>query len=161
MTYQKFISVLEKLGRPAEALDGPKTVADLCKTTFSPSEFLVPSLEELKVVTSNLGPHLYLGGETESLNRLEKYMKKQVTIEIEANYGLDRKSQFFHQDWICKFSKPDTSPNSLEPSTTVLSPYLKFGCLSPRLMYHRILQVRWSTVYDVLFQSRSLHLLTS
>lgn len=32
--------------------------------------------------------------------------------------------------WICKFEKPETSPNSLDPSTTVLSPYLKFGCLS-------------------------------
>jgi len=42
------------------------------------------------------------------------------------------------QDYICKFSKPDTSPNSLEPSTTVLSPYLKFGCLSPRLFYAKL-----------------------
>lgn len=27
---------------------------------------------------------------------------------------------------------------SLEPSTTVLSPYLKFGCLSSRLFWHRL-----------------------
>ncbi|XP_018321941.1 (6-4)DNA photolyase isoform X2 [Agrilus planipennis] len=40
--------------------------------------------------------------------------------------------------WICKFEKPNTSPNSLEPSTTVLSPYLKFGCLSSRLFYNRL-----------------------
>lgn len=45
---------------------------------------------------------------------------------------------------MCKFSKPDTSPNSIEPSTTVLSPYLKFGCLSSRLMYHRLHNVKWN-----------------
>ena len=33
---------------------------------------------------------------------------------------------------IAGFEKPKTSPNSLEPATTVLSPYMKFGCVSPR-----------------------------
>ncbi len=37
--------------------------------------------------------------------------------------------------WIAAFEKPETSPNALEPSTTVLSPYLKFGCLSPRTFW--------------------------
>ena len=40
--------------------------------------------------------------------------------------------------WVRSFEKPNTSPNSLEPSTTVLSPYLKFGCLSVRTMYWRL-----------------------
>lgn len=39
---------------------------------------------------------------------------------------------------MCKFEKPNTSPNSLKPSTTVLSPYLKFGCVSPRLMFLKL-----------------------
>jgi cryptochrome len=39
---------------------------------------------------------------------------------------------------VCKFEKPKTAPNSLSPSTTVLSPYLKFGCISPRLFYHAL-----------------------
>uniref|UniRef100_A0A6S9LDJ6 Cryptochrome/DNA photolyase FAD-binding domain-containing protein n=1 Tax=Heterosigma akashiwo TaxID=2829 RepID=A0A6S9LDJ6_HETAK len=43
--------------------------------------------------------------------------------------------------WVAGFEKPKTSPNSLEPSTTVLSPYLKFGCLSPRLFYHRVQEI--------------------
>ena len=34
--------------------------------------------------------------------------------------------------YISSFEKPKTKPNSLEPSTTVLSPYMKFGCVSPR-----------------------------
>nr|KAG5702948.1 hypothetical protein BaRGS_034721 [Batillaria attramentaria] len=44
-------------------------------------------------------------------------------------------------NWICKFEKPQTEPNSLQPSTTVLSPYLKFGCLSARTFYYRLLEV--------------------
>lgn len=39
------------------------------------------------------------------------------------------------QTWIAAFEKPQTSPNALSPSTTVLSPYLKFGCLSPRTFF--------------------------
>ena len=40
--------------------------------------------------------------------------------------------------WVLSFEKPRTSPNTLEPSTTVLSPYLKFGCLSSRLLLSRL-----------------------
>jgi cryptochrome len=40
--------------------------------------------------------------------------------------------------WVAAFEKPNTAPNSLEPSTTVLSPYLKFGCLSPALFYYEL-----------------------
>lgn len=43
--------------------------------------------------------------------------------------------------WVAAFEKPNTAPNSLEPSTTVLSPYLKFGCLSSRLFYKRLREV--------------------
>ncbi len=42
---------------------------------------------------------------------------------------------FLFPDWICSFEKPKTEPNTLSPSTTVLSPYLKFGCLSARKFY--------------------------
>ena len=48
---------------------------------------------------------------------------------------------YFLQNWICRFEKPRTEPNSLHPSTTVLSPYLKFGCLSARTFYYRLLDV--------------------
>ncbi|NXC78535.1 CRY2 protein, partial [Anhinga anhinga] len=42
------------------------------------------------------------------------------------------------QAWVCGFKKPETEPNSLSPSTTVLSPYLKFGCLSVRTFWWRL-----------------------
>lgn len=33
---------------------------------------------------------------------------------------------------VATFSKPKSAPTSLEPSTTLLSPYLKFGCIGVR-----------------------------
>ncbi len=65
-----------------------------------------------------LGPVFFPGGETEALKRLEISMKNKT--------------------WVCKFEKPNTEPNSLKPSTTVLSPYLKFGCLSSRRFYYEL-----------------------
>lgn len=38
-------------------------------------------------------------------------------------------------------AQPKTSPNALEPATTVLSPYLKHGALSPKLFYHELQKV--------------------
>ena len=63
------------------------------------------------------------GGETEALARLDKYLKRE--------------------QWVCDFEKPKGNPASFdpEPATTVLSPYLKFGCLSSRLFYHRLQEV--------------------
>lgn len=47
--------------------------------------------------------------------------------------------------WVNKFEKPQTVPNSPgEASTTVLSPYLKFGCVSARRMYHELKTIRSS-----------------
>lgn len=43
--------------------------------------------------------------------------------------------------WVASFEKPKGNPAALlRPATTVLSPYLKFGCLSPRLFHARLLQ---------------------
>lgn len=44
--------------------------------------------------------------------------------------------------WVTGFEKPSTDPSAFEkPATTVLSPYLKFGCLSPRLFHKRLVTV--------------------
>lgn len=45
------------------------------------------------------------------------------------------------QGWVCGFEKPQTSPNSLSPSTTVLSPYVTIGCLSARTFWWRLTDV--------------------
>ncbi len=131
ITYQKFQSLAASLGPP------PKPVAtltsenfpsacrftegddDLKKTAYDP-----PSLKELGIKNeSDLEPCLYPGGETEGLKRLDKFI-------CESN-----------GKWVRSFEKPNTSPNSLEPSTTVLSPYIKFGCVSCREMYWRLVAI--------------------
>jgi cryptochrome len=62
------------------------------------------------------------GGESQALLRLEDYLA-------------DSK-------WVCSFEKPKTDPSAfIRPATTVLSPYLKFGCLSPRLFHQRLMAV--------------------
>ncbi|RUS76899.1 hypothetical protein EGW08_015338 [Elysia chlorotica] len=125
LTYQSFQTAASRLGPPPQALPAP-TLQDLpgCRNLASDAhgkEFEIPSLTELRVCESDLGPNLYPGGETEALDRMERHLKKV--------------------NWICSFEKPKTEPNSLLPSTTVLSPYLKFGCLSARLFYHKIINV--------------------
>uniref|UniRef100_A0A9I9DT15 Photolyase/cryptochrome alpha/beta domain-containing protein n=1 Tax=Cucumis melo TaxID=3656 RepID=A0A9I9DT15_CUCME len=64
----------------------------------------------------------FRGGETEALKRLEESMS--------------------NKDWVAKFEKPKGDPSAfLKPATTVLSPYLKFGCLSSRYFYQRIQEI--------------------
>jgi cryptochrome len=126
MTYQKFLSVASSLTVPAPASDPPK-IPDSCKPESDNSEiknakiYDVPTLKELVTDEKSLGKLIFPGGETEALRRMEENLKKTR--------------------WICEFEKPNTSPNSLEPTTTTLSPYLKFGCLSSRLFYQRIKNV--------------------
>ncbi|KAG8176361.1 hypothetical protein JTE90_020759 [Oedothorax gibbosus] len=130
LTYQSFVNTAEKIGLPPQPSSSVEALEKLMseKKLNTPPiedthdvEYGVPTLEELGVNESQLNPCKYPGGETEALKRLQKYLPKE--------------------EYICKFAKPDTSPNSIEPSTTVLSPYVKFGCLSARLFYHEIRKV--------------------
>mmetsp|Transcript_30200 Transcript_30200/g.48037 ORF Transcript_30200/g.48037 Transcript_30200/m.48037 type:complete len:548 (+) Transcript_30200:499-2142(+) len=135
LTYQKFTKILSKIGKPSlpvssetlmsdsqtlEALKrGNLTMIELPKvsTCYDP-----PTLEELigEQACKEIKPCLFPGGEQEGLRRLDEHI-------------CDKK-----RHWVKSFEKPKTSPNSLEPSTTVLSPYLKFGCVSARKMYWQI-----------------------
>lgn len=80
----------------------------------------VPTITEIGFPPiKNLTP--YRGGETEALKRLKTKMK--------------------NRKWVAQFEKPQTNPAALEPSTTVLSPYLCHGCLSARHFYHEVEKV--------------------
>lgn len=75
---------------------------------------MCPIISDSLLVTSSTG------GESEGLRRL------RGTVS-------DR------EQWVANFEKPNTSPNDISgPSTTVLSPYLKFGCVSIRLLHREI-----------------------
>ncbi|GAB2269470.1 (6-4)DNA photolyase [Dionaea muscipula] len=83
----------------------------------------VPTIEELGYadhVQDEFSP--FKGGETEALKRLEQYLEDKEKV---AN-----------------FEKPKGNPSAfLKPATTVLSPYLKFGCLSSRYFYQCLQEV--------------------
>ena len=134
LTYQKFLSVMNSLGQPEQAEPAPEKFPKYCQVQDSKAlkdpDFRVPDLDELVRDQSELGECLYPGGETEGLKRLEKLISKS------------------NAKWVREFEKPKTSPNSLEPSTTVLSPYLKFGCVSPRRFYWKLKEVLGSSKHS-------------
>ncbi|KAK3103392.1 hypothetical protein FSP39_018906 [Pinctada imbricata] len=120
LTYQRLQTVLSSMGAPPKNIPSPSA----CNTKVASDHdrnYGVPTLEELGKNSKDCGPLLFKGGETEALDRLDRMLKKV--------------------NWICTFEKPKTEPNTLDPSTTVLSPYLKFGCLSPRLFYYRLQEI--------------------
>jgi cryptochrome len=126
-TYQGFTGLLDKVGPPPKPLDVPDfsrlEILEEKEYQFDQDyDFSVPTLKELDIKEKvDCGVCLFPGGESEALKRLTASMK--------------------NKSWVSKFSKPDTEPNSLKPSTTVLSPYLKFGCLSPRKFYYELKEV--------------------
>lgn len=51
-------------------------------------------------------------------------------------------AQLSDHAWVAAFEKPKTDPAAFEkPATTVLSPYLKFGCLSARVFHAQLSEV--------------------
>merc|ERR1711957_134365 len=68
---------------------------------------------------STLSP-IAKGGESLALQRLHKCVSARP-------------------DWTASYDKPKTSyTETSTPSTTVLSPYLSVGCLSPRMVWHAV-----------------------
>ena len=119
VSYQSFLSLAGQMP-PPQHFDEPATIS--CNLSeFSDGEFGVPTLEEMGYppLPSPSYVSKYPGGETEALKRMRHF--------------IDTK-----RAWVCAFEKPKTSPNSIDPSTTVLSPYLKFGCLSSRLFFREL-----------------------
>eukprot|EP00943_MAST-04B_sp_MAST-4B-sp1_P009965 g9965.t1 len=122
-TYKSFCSLVNGV-KVSSPCDAPTVVPnkfyreeDMKKN----HEFDVPTLIDMGYEKIEGAPTPFLGGETEGLKRLYRYIQ--------------------NKKYIAEFEKPKTSPNSLSPSTTVLSPYLKFGCVSSRLFYKELMAV--------------------
>ncbi|KAJ7523232.1 hypothetical protein O6H91_18G042700 [Diphasiastrum complanatum] len=123
LTYQSFCRVL---GKPSNPLgDGPSHIPP--PIDYEGVNVLsVPCLEDLGYKNLNEEFSPFPGGETEGLKRLEESLKDK--------------------NWVSEFEKPKGDPTAfMKPATTVLSPYLKFGCVSSRLFYSR-LKVLYSQV---------------
>lgn len=122
LTYKRFQAILSKMDSPKQPED-TITSEDIGSTKTPISDehddkFGVPSLEELGFDTEGLGPTIFRGGETEALARLERHLERKA--------------------WVASFEKPKMTTQSLFPSQTALSPYLRFGCLSSRTFYWKL-----------------------
>ncbi|KAF8400694.1 hypothetical protein HHK36_013994 [Tetracentron sinense] len=114
LNYQSFVKLA---GKPSSPLS--TTVSSLPPVgNIGDSEMLrVPTIKELgygDIRQDEFSP--FRGGESEALKRLSESLNDK--------------------EWVANFEKPKGDPSAfLKPATTVLSPYLKFGCLSSRYFY--------------------------
>jgi hypothetical protein len=112
-------------------------------------KFGIPSFDELGLPSEEeLGSGVWIGGETQALNLLQTTIK-EVIKSLKPKmccYSCSNKSSlmllFLIQSLIqllksdnSKSKQPDNSPF---PKSSKLSPYLRFGCISPRLVFHEM-----------------------
>ncbi|XP_015178589.1 PREDICTED: cryptochrome-1-like isoform X1 [Polistes dominula] len=122
LTYHQFQNVVASMDSPEKPVS---TVTSACiGDAYTPlkddhdDHFGIPTLEELGFDTEGLLPPVWVGGESEALARLERHLERKA--------------------WVASFGRPKMTPQSLLPSQTGLSPYLRFGCLSTRLFYYQL-----------------------
>ena len=139
-TYTQFTKIFDQLGPVAAPLPAPASIPfqltgkDLDKMSRRFLQLLErsatvkgergPLNTDITVIPSKLRSPVRIkfpGGEDEGLGRLDRVVAQQP-------------------QWTSQFEKPKTSPNSLRPSTTVLSPYLTHGCVSMRTAWHTVQQ---------------------
>lgn len=122
LTFKRFQAIVQRLELPKKPLPSvTRQQIDSCPTEISANHdecYGVPSLEELGFKTHGLGPAAWGGGETEALERLNNQMGKK--------------------GFMANFERPVMGASSLIASPTGLSPYLRFGCLSCRVLYYKL-----------------------
>lgn len=117
LTYQSFLALA---GEPLAPLTRTYTVLPPIGDLGGYEPLNIPTIQELgykDVEQEEFSP--FRGGESEALKRLNDSLIDKI--------------------WIANFEKPKGDPSAfIKPATTVLSPYLKFGCLSSRHFYQRV-----------------------
>ncbi|KAM7413865.1 hypothetical protein PAMA_018927 [Pampus argenteus] len=122
LTFKRFQTIVSRLELPRRPLPPiTQQQMDKCHTKIADNHdqlYSIPSLEELGFRTEGLPPAVWRGGESEALDRLNKHLDKKV--------------------WVANFEHPRVNTCSLYASPTGLSPYLRFGCLSCRVLYYNL-----------------------
>jgi cryptochrome len=130
-TYGGFTKIFQSMKVPKEVENVnqvpplPEGVLELLQKAFG-DDLGIPSLERLGYDKKDLknrkkGGIDFQGGEDAGLALLNTMMKRSK--------------------WVATFEKPKTNPCALSVDTTGLSPYVKHGCVSPRLFYHELSKV--------------------
>lgn len=65
-------------------------------------------------------------------------MKQILIVPVKLFWHIIYVFFFALKAWVANFERPRMNANSLLASTTGLSPYLRFGCLSCRLFYFKL-----------------------
>ncbi|XP_056243242.1 cryptochrome-2 [Seriola aureovittata] len=122
LTFKRFQTIVSRLELPRRPLL-PITQQQMekCHTKIADNHdqlYSIPSLEELGFRTEGLPQAVWRGGESEALDRLNKHLDKKV--------------------WVANLEHPRVNTCSLYASPTGLSPYLRFGCLSCRVLYYNL-----------------------
>eukprot|EP01025_Chloroclados_australasicus_P024241 TRINITY_DN2438_c0_g2_i4.p1 TRINITY_DN2438_c0_g2~~TRINITY_DN2438_c0_g2_i4.p1 ORF type:complete len:579 (+),score=41.45 TRINITY_DN2438_c0_g2_i4:679-2415(+) len=122
-SYGNFRTLAGRLGEPPVPVgDPPSSIPPFQQGAVGTDTKVtsIPTLQEMgyEPIPNGKGSPLK-GGESVALSKmLQKLSDKQ---------------------WVIKFEKPQTDPTAFtDPATTTLSPYIKFGCLSVRLFYHKL-----------------------
>jgi cryptochrome len=114
-SYDPFLKLCSRAGPVPQPLEAPEELNPPSEANMSATsdwEFSVPTLGEMGYNETLEPATPFVGGETVAVTRMKSTLRRKK--------------------FVLEFEKPKTPPTSLSPSTTVLSPYLKFGCLSPR-----------------------------
>lgn len=144
--FTQFLKVVEELPQPSQPTPTPDFVPGwtlsksqlyqqldtYCRTYLAFSgaviaglrhePFAIPGLEAFGHSAPETHSFLY-GGETTGLRVLDEFCANEERVGL--------------------FQKPKTSPACLEkPSTTALSAYVAFGCVSPREFFYRIMFIQ-------------------
>nr|XP_057931731.1 cryptochrome-2 isoform X1 [Doryrhamphus excisus] len=122
LTFKRFQTIVSRLELPRRPLPPiTQQQMDKCHTKIADNHdqlYSIPSLEELGFRTEGLPQAVWRGGESEALDRLNKHLDKKV--------------------WVANLEHPRGNMCSLYASPTGLSPYLRFGCLSCRVLYYNL-----------------------
>ena len=139
VSYQSFVKLFASMTVPRAPVErvAMADVTPLPAAELALAGFDVPTLAEMGYTEGHVSDK-FPGGESEALRRL------QATVTDRAT-------------WVAEFQKPETSPNAIEPATTVLSPYLKFGCLSPALFYRELETIKRTSKKAITQPPVSLH----
>ncbi|KAG7397474.1 Cryptochrome-2 [Phytophthora boehmeriae] len=118
--YERLLEITDNMPMPAHPLQTPAKLSHADR--FDDDELLELMKDFCR--DSDKDPHTFIyGGETKALRALDAFFEESQRVGL--------------------FQKPRTSPVSVDaPSTTSLSPYLTFGCLSAREFFNRIMFIQ-------------------
>ncbi|XP_041748173.1 cryptochrome-1 [Coregonus clupeaformis] len=128
LTFKRFQTLVGSMlppDSPVEALS--QASMGRCVTPVSDNhtdKYGVPLLEELGFDTEGLAPAVWPGGESEALTRIERQLGPDLSTT-----------------WQVNFERPRKTASPLLASPLGLSPYLRFGCLSCRLFYSKLVEL--------------------